>query len=245
MKKTIAFIALCLVLLSPVIALCDVLALEWNSESLDSLIAARSELDTRISELRAAQNSTTDNVMISGNGTSIKTNVVVPFAPSRVKVSGDVEIKITGGEYEKRIDATYTQYSVVLWDEKGTFTILAEGNGDWTVEFEQIVAGDSFPMNGEGPFVSDFFELTTPMILTINIDYSGMTTRSSSVSVQLNNQYKNIESWDHTYLVSEFEYANSDPYSADVIIQPTKGRDQYCISVECSPGVKWSIEVKP
>ena len=108
---------------------------------------------------------------------------------------------------------------------------------------EPIVDGGALPMEGSGPFVSDFFELPAPMIVTVASDAREMDDLLSNLIVSLCHQYENIESWRQESLTNEL-LSGGDTFSADVILQPVDGRTQYCLSVKCEPGVSWSITPK-
>ena len=58
-------------------------------------------------------------------------------------------------------------------------------------------------MEGVGPFVSDFFELPAPMIVTISSDVEGMDALLTNLIVALCHQYENIESWQQESLTNE------------------------------------------
>ena len=55
---------------------------------------------------------------------------------------------------------------------------------------------------------------------------------------------KNIDSWKGDSLTNELLSSGNESFAADVILQPVNGRDQYCISVTCEPGVVWSVSPK-
>lgn len=98
MKKLLALI-LVLVLCLPAMALADVLADGWRDASMEELLDAQQNISNRISELRAAAAADVERVELSGTGTAILSDVVIPFAPSRVKLTseGSCTAKLTGG----------------------------------------------------------------------------------------------------------------------------------------------------
>ena len=107
-----------------------------------------------------------------------------------------------------------------------------------------IMDGGTLPLSGTGPFVSDFVELPTPMIVTVEGNKGSMNALLTNFIVKLNHQYKNLDAWQGDSLTNEMFTGTTAPFSADVILQPVDGRTQYCISVICEPGVEWSITPK-
>lgn len=243
MKKLLALCAL-IALLLPVVALADVLTSEWQEATLEELLQAQQEISNRISELRAAAASDVERVELSGSGTSILSDVVIPFAPSRVIVEceGETSVKFTGGAYDYTFDAKTHEES--FFDQTGTFGLLVESPSAWSIVVEPITAGGVLPLSGSGPFVSDFFELPAPMIVSITVNASDMDALLSNLIVKLHHQYENIDSWKGDSLTNELLSSGNESFAADVILQPVNGRDQYCISVTCEPGVVWSVSPK-
>lgn len=242
MKK---LLALCLALLSLVSAAAsaEVLADGWQDAGLEALQQAQQDIANRISELRAASAPAADRVELSGSGTSILTDVAIDFSPARVIIEceGETSVAFTGGDYDYTFSAS--SYEQAFFDQTGAFDLLIESTGPWAVTVEPIADGGALPMEGAGPFVSDFFELPAPMIVTISSDVEGMDALLTNLIVALCHQYENIESWQQESLTNEL-LSGGDTFSADVILQPVDGRTQYCLSVKCEPGVAWSITPK-
>ena len=243
MKKLITLF-LALLMLIPSAALGDVLADGWEGATLDELQDAQLQISNRISDMRAAAAADVERVELTGTGTSILSDVVIPFAPSRVilQCEGDATAKLTGGAY----DYTFTAsgYDASFFDKTGTFGLLVEGAGAWSFTVEPIMDGGTLPMSGTGPYVSDFFDLPAPMIVTIAADKGDMTAMLSNVIFQLHNQMKNMDLWGADTLSNAMISGSSEPVSLDVILQPVEGRTQYCISVNVKPGVSWSVTPK-
>lgn len=241
MKKLI--LCATLLVLVPVVVFAQVLADGWQDASLEALQQAQQEISNRISQLRAVSAPSDARVELSGEGTSILSGVSVDFSPSRVVIEcdGKTSVTFTGGKYDYTFDAS--SYSVDFFDETGTFDLLIESVGSWSVTVEPIVDGGILPMEGKGSFVSDFFELSAPMIVTVSSDATGMDALLSNLIVKLCHQYENIESWQRESLTNEL-LSDGDTFSADVILKPVDGRTQYCLSVTCEPDVAWSITPK-
>ena len=242
MKK---LLALCLALLCLVSAAAsaEVLADGWQDAGLEALQQAQQDIANRISELRAASAPAADRVELSGSGTSILTDVAIDFSPARVIIEceGETSVAFTGGDYDYTFSAS--SYEQEFFDQTGAFDLLIESTGPWAVTVEPIADGGALPMEGSGPFVSNFFELPAPMIVTVASDAGEMDALLSNLIVSLCHQYENIESWRQESLTNEL-LSGGDTFSADVILQPVDGRTQYCLSVECEPGVSWSITPK-
>ena len=122
MKKLLALI-LVLVLCLPAMALADVLADDWQDASMEELLDAQQNISNRISELRAAAAADVERVELSGTGTAILSDVVIPFAPSRVKLTseGSCTAKLTGGAYDYVFDGD--SYEEKFFDQSGTFAL--------------------------------------------------------------------------------------------------------------------------
>lgn len=243
MKKLLALI-LVLVLCLPAMALADVLADDWQDASMEELLDAQQNISNRISELRAAAAADVERVELSGTGTAILSDVVIPFAPSRVKLTseGSCTAKLTGGAYDYVFDGD--SYEEKFFDQSGTFNLLVETTGAWSFVVEPVMDGGTLPLSGTGPFVSDFVELPAPMIVTVEGNKGSMNALLTNFIVKLNHQYKNLDAWQGDSLTNEMFTGTTAPFSADVILQPVDGRTQYCISVVCEPGVEWSITPK-
>lgn len=242
MKKLLA-LCLALLIFIPAAASAEVLADGWQDADLEALQQAQQDIANRISELRVVSTPTADLVELSGSGTSILTDVAINFSPARVIIEceGEISVAFTGGDYDYTFSAS--SYEQEFFDQTGTFDLLIESAGAWSVTVEPIADGGTLPMEGSGPFVSDFFELSAPMIVTISSDAGEMDAMLSNLIVTLCHQYENIESWQEESLTNEL-LSDGDTFSADVILQPVDGRMQYCLSVKCEPGVAWSITPK-
>ena len=219
-----------------------VLSSGWQNAMQTDLQEAQLKIAERISQLKAASYDATEAIVLTGSGTSIQTGIEVNFSPSRVTLEGTGEAKLTGGKYDFRMDSRSGKMSALM-DETGSLTALIESTGDWTLTIEPIKPGASLPMTGSGPFVSDFFELTAPMIVTIKATGGQSLARSSNVIIALVHQYKNISNWDDTNLTNEI-IRRGDTVEKDVIIQPIQGRNEYAFEIYVQPGVEWSITPK-
>lgn len=137
---------------------------------------------------------------MSGTGTAILSDVVIPFAPSRVKLTseGSCTAKLTGGAYDYVFDGD--SYEEKFFDQSGTFNLLVETAGAWSFVVEPIMDGGTLPLSGTGPFVSDFVELPAPMIVTVEGNKGSMNALLTNFIVKLNHQYKNLDAWNGAQL---------------------------------------------
>lgn len=242
MKKLI-IMALAVLLCLPALT-ASALDMDLSTATLEELLQLQQDVANRISELRAAETSTAERVELSGSGTAILSDVAIPFSPSRIilEAEGDISVKLTGGSSDYSYSAT--DYNAVFFDQEGTYTVLVEATGAWSFTVEPILSGGTLPMSGSGPYVSDFFELPAPMIVTIKGSKGTMTSLLSNFIVKLRCQYKNMNLWQADSLTNQLFSSSSEPFSADVILNPVTGRTQYCLSITCDPGVEWSITAK-
>ena len=243
MKKLIV-ITLSAVLLFPVFALATTLSVDISTATLDELQQAVLTIANRISELRAVAAPSSERLELSGIGTTILSNVTIPFSPSRIiiETDGDFSATLTGGPYDHNFSTDL--YNAVFFDEQGTYTLLVEAKGAWTFTVVPIMPGASLPLSGTGSYVSDYFELPVPMIVAVKCAPGSMTEYLTHFNVILHCQYENSNSWRNDYLSAEMVTPSSGLFQEDVIINPISGRMQYCISVSCNPGVEWSINPK-
>ena len=240
MNKILAILVALLVCL-PSAALADVLADGWQDASLDELLSAQQDIGNRISELRAAEAANVDIVELAGSGTSIISEVVIPFAPARITINGSGTFKLSGDT-----DTTFTAkgYQQDSLTNTGTYQLLVEAEGDWTFMAEPITAGGTLPLSGTGPFVSNYIELPQAMIVTISGDPGTMESSLSNFIVHLNHEYENLDLWGYDALCNELFVPSTETFAADIILQPVDGRTEYFLSVACDPGVEWSIVPK-
>lgn len=238
MEKALSL--LLVLLLVPSLALGAVLSDGWQDASLDDLLAAQQELAAQVSALRAAQVQSVDKISLSGSGTSILTDVTIPFSPARVTFTGKGTASLDDGGSYAALSMKADTYEVEAFSKEGTYTLMVEASGDWSFVVEPIVPGASLPMSGEGPFVSDFFDLSAPAIVTLSADSAGMSGRLSNFIVKFSHPYSNISGWTYDILSNELLHV-WDKFSADVIIKPTKGKTEYFFIIACEPGVKWEI----
>lgn len=240
MNKILSILVALLICL-PSVALADVLADGWQDASMDELLEAQQDISGRISELRSAEAADVDSVELAGSGTDIVSEVVIPFAPARITITGSGTFKLSGGTDTTFASKGYQQDSLV---KSGTYQLLVESEGDWTFTAEPIIAGGTLPLSGSGSFVSDFIEIPQAMIVTLAGEPGAMESSLSNFIVHLNHEYENLDLWGYDVLSNELFTKSTEPFSADVILQPVDGRTEYFISVTCDPGVEWSIAPK-
>ena len=243
MKKLLCCI-LTLLLILPAAASADVLAADWQAAALDDLLAAQTLLANEISARRAADQPAADKIELSGTGTSILSDIQVSSSPVRVSFSSDTEAKLTlsGGVYDHVYRNDKAGCTIQLLDDVANYSAMVEGAGSWSLVIEPIMPGEKMPYSGQGEAVSDFFDVPAPMIVVVSWDATDSQSWADSLYIRLHHQYSNISSWDRDTLVSEFPLDKTG--SMEVILKPTKGRTEYCFSVETGSDVKWSITPK-
>ena len=243
MKKLLCYILLLLLIL-PAMACADVLAPDWQAAALDDLLAAQTLLANEISARRAADQPAAEKIELSGTGTSILSGIQVAVSPVRVIFSSDSDAKLTlsGGVYDHVFRNDSSGTTIDFLDDIAEYSAMIESSGNWSIAIEPIAPGESLPYSGQGESVSDFFDLQAPVIVVVSWDATGSQSWAESLYIRLHHQYSNISSWDRDTLVSEFPLEKTG--SMEVILKPTKGRTEYCFSVETGSDVKWSIAPK-
>ena len=182
-------------------------------------------------------------VTLSGSGTDILSAVAVPEVPARVTVTGTVSVTLTGGEYDHNFNDSKAASACAPLTEAGTFDALVEGEGPWTLAVEALAQGETIAFEGTGPFVSDFFPLDKPHIVTFTCS---MPKRDgfglSNVMLDLN--YKSEwGSYSSDGLTNEL-LTGGQSYTADLILKPESGASNYFWSLNVDPSVAWSIVLK-
>lgn len=243
MRKLIT-LALVLMLALPAAATAEILAPGWQDAPVDELLAAGQAINERVAQLRAAQSTSAEGLLFQGSGTSILNDVAIPADPSRViltSLKGKAKATLSGGAYDIVYEIKDGQTQEFM-EKGGTYTLLVEADGDWSFEVQPIRQGGSLPLEGSGAYVSDFFPLTAPLIVSIKADLGEMTDLLSLTTLRLHHQYEVSEAlWQDRVLITNLISSASPDMSGDIILSPVKGRDLYVISVDCAPGVSWSI----
>lgn len=222
----------------------SMLNLNLDTANLDELKNAKEIIENRISELQSSEPiSSSEIIEISGSGTSIISDITIPFSPSRIIVNcdGKLDGELIG---DTNFSFSANTQTAKFFDGSGSFDFLVEASGDWSISIEPIVYSQTFPISGTGEYVSDFFDLDSPMIVTVKGDPSTSSSQFTNLIFKLHHQYEYLTSWGYDALTNEFMSQKDDQFVKDVILKPVNGRDQYCISITCDPGVQWSIETK-
>lgn len=235
------FLALLTLAASP--ALAQVLTIDLDTATIEELTAAQAQIGDRISQLRAAAAPAGEAIVLTGSGTSIISGVDVVAVPARLTIEGTVKLTLSG-----KFDYTFNQelhpYNCAVITGAETFDAMVEGTGDWTITIEPIKEGGSIVASGVGPWVSDYFPLEGPAILTVKADGSGMDALMSNVIVQLYQPLRFIGTYNPSSLTNALITATGDAFAADVIAKPDDGTPMCFWYVKVAPGVAWSIELQ-
>ncbi|MCE5342331.1 MAG: hypothetical protein LLF96_01895 [Eubacteriales bacterium] len=242
MKKLLAVLLAFALLGSSAIA--EKLTIDLATATIDELTAAQATIGNRISELRAAQAPSGETITLTGNGTTIQSNVVVTQVPARVVVKGLVQVTFTGGDYDLVFNSWQLQESCESLTDAGTYELLIEGDGDWTVSIEPLKEGGKLECSGAGPYVSDFFPLSSSTIVHCVLDASTLDEWSASLYISIGYQFESFDSWTYDTVVGESIFTNPLTLEGDGIIKPVKGRTQYYWIVDVPLGATWSINIK-
>ncbi len=243
MKKWMLLV-LAINLCVPSIAFADVLSVDFSTASLDELLQAQQQIADRIAELQTTDSASIERLELSGTGSSILSDIVIPFSPCRIILESSTmaTVTLTVDSYDFKFIAD--RYDAEFYSKQGTGTLRVETDGDWTFTAEPIIEGAAFPMSGSGPYVSDFFELSAPMTVTVKGAPGAMMVYPSNLTVMLREQYESVDLWGGITLASKRLTPAGDAFSADVTLLPVTGRTQYCLAVICGPGIEWSITPK-
>jgi hypothetical protein len=241
MKKLLA-IVLALSLLGSV-ALAETLTIDLNKATLEELTAAQSAIGDRISELRAANVPAGEAIKLSGTGTAIQSGVEVTQVPSRVAITGAVAVTLTGGSYDLSFNLWEKAYSCEALTEAGTYDILVEGEGDWTIAIEPLKDGGTLECSGTGPTVTDFFPLTGATIVHCAMDASSLDEWSVGLYAYIGYEYESFDSWTYDTVVGDY-VSSPLKLEGDGIVKPVKGRDQYYWIIDVPDGATWSVSLK-
>lgn len=243
MKKLISLV-LVACFLSPLAVLADVLSPDWQNASLDELLSAQQQIGDQISALRAAEKPAGEAIELSGTGTSILSSVEIPQVPARVTINGNVKVTMTGGRYDQTFNAWQYDFSCESLTEAGTYDLLIEGEGSWSIAIEPLKEGGTMALSGNGPYISDFFELSAPTIVHCSMDASKTDGYFASLYTKLGHQYSNIENWTSDTVVGDLVSGNQLKLEADGIIKKEGNRTQYYWIIDVPIGTEWSITTK-
>ena len=242
MKKLLAVI-LAFSLLGSV-AFAETITVDLDTATIEELTAAQSAIGDRISELRAAEAPEGETISLSGTGTAIQSGVTVTQVPARVTVTGPVEVTFTGGDYDLSFNLWQNDFSCEQLTDAGTYDLLIEGEGDWTIQIEPLKDGGTLECSGIGPYVTDFFPLSSATIVHCTMDASGVDAWSASLYTYLGYQYEGFDSWTYDTVVGDYASSDSFTVEGDGIIKPVKGRDRYFWIIDVPEDASWSISLK-
>jgi hypothetical protein len=192
----------------------------------------------------AGASSSSAPISLSGTGVTIQNNVAIPFVPARIRLDSSEKAKLTLTNNGKNQTYSENSHAVKLLDEPGTFDVLLETPGNWSLAVEPITAGGTLEISGTGPYIGNFFTLAAPTIVTITANPSGARSSYSSFSVKLQYPYRHISGWASDLHASESLSKKTGTFSKDVIVKPQEGRSDYLWNIQCDPGVEWSIRLK-
>lgn len=222
----------------------DVKKINLANLSMEELIALQNRINNRISQLRKIESADANKIEINGNGTAVKSGIDVTFSPARIILEADAStnVVLSGGKWDYSTKGKYEQRYI---DDTTIYDALVESKGNWAVTIEPIEYGGAMTISGVGPYVGDFFTFSTPTIVSIEADCSGLSEDVwwSNFSVSLCHQYANLSSWQSESLTNEL-LSPGDTFSTEAVVKPTNGRTDYFWQIECEPGVEWEITVK-
>jgi hypothetical protein len=242
MKKLLAVILALALLFSAAVA--ETLTIDLSTATLDELTAAQTAIGNRISELRAAQAPSGESVTLTGSGTSIQSGVEVSQVPARVTVKGRVTVTFAGGDYDMVFNSWQDAESCDSLTDAGTYELLVEGDGDWSVAIEPLRDGGTLECSGTGPYVSDFFPLSASTIVHCAMDASKTDSWSASLYVSMGYQFESFDAWTYDTVVGDSIFTDPLTLEGDGIVKPVKGRDRYYWIVDVPLGTEWSIHLK-
>ncbi len=242
MKKLLAIILAFSLLGSA--ALAETLTIDLDKATIDELTAAQAAIGDRISQLRAANVPAGEAIKLSGSGTAIQSGVEVTQVPARIIVTGGMDVTFTGGSYDLTFNLWQKAYSCEQLTEAGTYDVLVEGDGDWTITIEPLKDGGTLECSGTGPYVTDFFPLTGASIVHCVMDASTLDEWSASLYTSIGYEYESFDSWTYDTVVGDSVYSTPLKVEGDGIVKPVKGRDQYYWIIDVPQGASWSISLK-
>ena len=244
MRKVLG-VLLALLFLLPAAAFANTITVNLEEATLEELQTAQAAIQERMDVLLADQPGQGDVICLTGTGTTILKDVNILFYPARMHILSEnrMTVTLTGGPYEM---AYYIEYSpaVRVLTFGGTFTLLIEAEGDWTIEFSPIEEGGYCEAAGSGAYVGDFFELTEPMVFTASFD--GANLPAGVYDYMELNFFKQFEYGDEWGYDNPFydDLETGEFVSKDFIVKPTTGHKRYFWQVVCNPYVTWTIRPK-
>ncbi|HNW87942.1 MAG TPA: hypothetical protein PKJ47_13515 [Candidatus Limiplasma sp.] len=242
MKKLLALILALSLLGSSALAV--TVTVDLDTATLQQLVDAQTAIGDRISALRKAQAPASEGILLSGSGTSIQSGVEIAQVPARLTITGKVKVTLSGGAFDYTYNSWQDSASCDAITEAGTFDMLIEGEGDWTIAVDPLVDGGTLALSGTGPAVSDFFPLSAATIVHVVMDATTLDDYSASLYCKLGSQYENIDAWSEDTVVGDSLFSSPLKLEGDGIIKPVKGRDRYYWVMNVPIGATWSITAK-
>lgn len=176
---------------------------------------------------------------LSGDSTSIVTNVTIPSGNIRVSFKqerkGKYEVSLMSGTSTTEILSGYRYANADVTRKTGVFDVLVEAESPWTLVFESLGMELFFEgLEGSGSYVSDMFVFTKPIIVEISCsvkEFDGFIVSFYSL--------KDMR-WDYDLLVNEL-IEDEGSVSYKKILKVSTGQLGF-FTVDADGG-EWSITI--
>ena len=220
------------------VSLADPITIDLDSASIGELSAVRSAIDAKISDIALASAPDTSGIyLLSGKGTQILDGITLSSDLSRfVVTSNDAKVTYYAGDESNTLTCsdggTYTYFE----NPTEIQTIMVESSSEWKIDASPIGWMDSPYITGNGVYISDRFEVTPPVIVTIKINHNSRRGWSNVALSKVKSDGSVYTEWIANYIKS--------PTTIDAIIKPEKNVVSYFWRFNCPDSVEWSITAK-
>lgn len=253
MKKLMPILVSALLAIAPASALADTLSIDLDTATYDELADARDQITARMDELLAAQATpapaeATDGVHYSGEGTTILSDVQLPYDYNVLTYTAS---RGTGyklmGDGDKQLSYCSGQQQCDIVSGPNTAKLLVEGKDAWTMDVEPLVSASALTAaEGVGCYTSPIFPLETDSIISLHVvDPDGKYEFQDALSIDCtlyilmgDGKLRSDK------LVIGASMTEECTYDADLILSPIDGAAGYVLVVNVLPTYEWSATLK-
>lgn len=238
MKKLLCLVLVGLLSISP-LAFADTITIDLDAASIEELETAKDAIDARIAELKAVTVAPAEMYITRGNGTQILNDFKEPSTVSRFVVTADSKFIVTYNKMniQLTVKSIGCNYADFIDRSDGFSQVMIETQGEWVIDYSPLKRTASPCMSGNGSYVTDYFTIKTPAIVTFTVKGDYSRCHVSQYSIDENGKIHLVGTPIDQYVSGQETF--------DVIVKSNKDNAQYYFfEINCHDDVKWSITEK-
>lgn len=237
MKKLFCLVLVGLLSISCV-AFADTITIDLDTASIEELETAKDAIEARIAELKAVAITPADEIYITrGNGTQILNDFIEPSTISRFVVTADTKFIVTYNKMniQLTVKSIGCNYADFIDCTDGFSQVMIESQGEWAIDYSPLKRTYSPYMSGNGSYVTDYFAIKTPAIVTFTVEGDYSLCHVSQYSIDENGKVHLVGTPIDQYISGQETF--------DIIVKSKKDNAQYFFfEINCHDDVKWSIK---